>query len=144
MTETEFLRSDALPPGAAVGYLEADGLWTNTLHLPVRGTGDGGIYTTTADVRKLWTSFFSGRIVPDGWVREMTRPRSHAPDEQRRYGLGFWLHETSDTVILVGYDAGASFSSAHDPHRDMSATVISNCSKTGAWTVARFLSETFD
>ena len=144
MTDTEFLRSDRLPAGAAVGYLETDGLWTNVLHLPVRGTGDGGIYTTAADVRKLWTAFFSGQIVPEDWVREMTRPRSESPEEKKRYGLGFWLHETSDTVILVGYDAGASFSSAHDPHGDVTATVISNCSQSGAWTVARFLSETFD
>ena len=34
------------------------------------------------------------------WVREMTRPRSIG--EEKRYGLGFWLHATSDTVILEG------------------------------------------
>ena len=39
MTDTAFLRSDELPGGAAVGYLQADGLRTNVLHLPVRGTG---------------------------------------------------------------------------------------------------------
>ena len=32
----------------------ADGLRTNVLHLPVRGSGDGGIYTTAADIRRLW------------------------------------------------------------------------------------------
>src|SRR5262249_37327321 len=34
MRDTEFLRSDELPGRAAVGYLEADGLQTNVLHLP--------------------------------------------------------------------------------------------------------------
>ena len=42
MAHTGFLRSDELPGTAAVGYLDADGLRTNVLHLPVRGSGDGG------------------------------------------------------------------------------------------------------
>ena len=60
MTDTAFLRSDELPEGAAVGYLDADGLRTNVLHLPVRGTGDGGAYTTAADMRRLWVAFSRG------------------------------------------------------------------------------------
>ena len=139
MRDTAFLRSDELPRGPAVGYLAADGLRTNVLHRPVRGTGDGGIYTTAADVRLLWTAFFDGRIVPDDWVREMTRPRSVA-HERRRYGLGLWLHRTTDTVFLEGYDAGASFRSLHDPNADLTATVISNWSD-GAWPLARALED---
>ena len=47
-----------------VGYLEVDGTSrTNVLHLPVRGSGDGGIYSTAADISSLWTAFFAGRIV---------------------------------------------------------------------------------
>ena len=65
------------------------------------------------------------------WVAEMTRPAQRRAAETRRYGLGFWLHATTDTVILVGYDAGVSFSSFHDPHDDVTATVISN------WPTAR-------
>ncbi len=72
MRDTSFLRSDELPERTAIGYLAADGLRTNVLHLPVRGSGDGGIYTTAADIRALWSAFFGGRIVPDRRVREMT------------------------------------------------------------------------
>ena len=107
---------------------------------PEPRTGDGGIYTTAADVRALWTAFFAGRIVSPEWVAAMTRPRSTA--ETKRYGLGFWLHATSDTVILEGYDAGVSFRSLHDPRADVTATVISNWSN-GAWPVARFLEQRF-
>jgi CubicO group peptidase (beta-lactamase class C family) len=53
MTATSFLRSDSLPGSAALGYLE-DGR-TNVFHLPVRGNGDGGIYTTLDDVDRFWT-----------------------------------------------------------------------------------------
>jgi CubicO group peptidase (beta-lactamase class C family) len=138
MSDTEFLRSDELPERTALGYLTADGLTTNVLHLPVRGTGDGGIYTTAADVRRLWTAFFDRRIVPDAWVEEMTRPRSTTSDGRHRFGLGLWLHGSTDTVILEGYDAGVSFRSLHDPTTDTTCTVIANWSD-GAWPVARYL-----
>jgi CubicO group peptidase (beta-lactamase class C family) len=138
MPDTAFLRSDELPGKTALGYLAPDGLRTNVLHLPVRGSGDGGVYTTVADVRALWTAFFAGRIVSVGSVDGMLRPRSDAPAEKRRYGLGFWLHESTRTVILEGYDAGVSFRSLHDRERDLTCTVISNWTD-GAWPVARFL-----
>ncbi|MET0560847.1 MAG: serine hydrolase domain-containing protein, partial [Gaiellaceae bacterium] len=114
MQDTAFLRSDELPGGTALGYLAADGLRTNVLHLPVRGSGDGGIYTTAADVRAFWKALFAGKIVAREWVAAMTRPRSDSEDG-RRYGLGFWLHGTTDAVMLEGYDAGVSFRSLHDP-----------------------------
>ena len=138
MTDTEFLRSDELPERTALGYLSADGPRTNVFHLPVRGSGDGGIYSTAADFRSLWTAFFAGRIVPPSRVEEMVRPRSHDPAESKRYGLGFWLHESTDTVILEGYDAGVSFLSTHDPASDTTQTVISNWTD-GAWPVAKLL-----
>jgi CubicO group peptidase (beta-lactamase class C family) len=142
MADTAFLRSDELPGRTALGYLAADGLRTNVLHLPVRGSGDGGIYTTVADVRALWTAFVAGRIVSSQWVAEMTRPRSVAADQKQRYGLGFWLHRSTDTVILEGYDAGVSFRSLHDPRADVTATVISNWTD-GAWEIARLLDTHF-
>ena len=140
MSGTAFLRSDELPARTALGYLAADGLRTNVFHLPVRGSGDGGIYTTAADIRALWTALVGGRIVSPSTVDEMVRPRSDAPDGKRRYGLGFWLHESTGTVILEGYDAGVSFRSLHDRERDLTCTVISNWTD-GAWPVARFLAE---
>ncbi len=54
MHDTEFFRSDDLPGRCALGYLEIDGVWrTNVFHLPVRGNGDGGIYTTVGDVQHV-------------------------------------------------------------------------------------------
>jgi CubicO group peptidase (beta-lactamase class C family) len=131
---TGFLRSDELPGDAAVGYLDADGPRTNVFHLPVRGTGDGGIYSTVADVRRLWIGLFAGRILPRETVREMMRPVSDVPVEERRYGMGFWLHATADISMLVGYDAGVSFWTAHDPATSTTWTVVSNTSE-GAWAV---------
>ncbi len=141
MGDTEFLRSDELPGRTALGYLEIDDVWrSNVFHLPVRGSGDGGIYSTAADIGFLWRAFFAGGIVPTDWVSEMVRARSDVPSasESMRYGLGFWLHESSDTVMLVGSDAGVSFRSVHDPRSSVTHTVISNTSD-GAWPIIRHL-----
>lgn len=139
MMDTEYLRSDELPARTAVGYVEVDGDWrTNVFHLPVRGSGDGGIYSTVADINSFWQAFFAGRIVSKDWVAEMTRPRSDVPAQSKRYGLGFWLHRSTDAVILEGCDAGVSFRSVHDPRTRVTQTVISNTAE-GAWPIARYL-----
>jgi CubicO group peptidase (beta-lactamase class C family) len=139
MYDSEFLRSDELPGRAALGYLTIDGVTrTNVFHLPVRGSGDGGIYSTVADISSLWRAFFAGRIVSPDWVAEMVRGHSVDPRTMERYGLGFWLHESSDVVTLEGSDAGVSFRSVHDPTHSLSYTVISNTTE-GAWPIAELL-----
>jgi CubicO group peptidase (beta-lactamase class C family) len=103
MIDTEFLRSDELPGRAALGYLAIDGAArTNVFHLPVRGSGDGGIYSTVADIASFWNAFFAGRILSTDRVADLVRPRSE------RYGLGFWL-PSDGAVALEGSDAGVSF-----------------------------------
>ncbi len=106
MHDTAFLRSDELAARAARGYLQPDGLRTNVLHLPVRGSGDGGVYTTVNDVHVFWQALFAGRIVPEHHVADMLRPRSSLPEMQRQYGLGFWLYPTGIGVRLGGSDSG--------------------------------------
>ena len=81
MVETAFLRSDELPGRAARGYLTVDGLRTNVFHLPVVGSGDGGAYSTVADLSTFWDSLLAGRVVsrelsPRCSDRAATGPRS--------------------------------------------------------------------
>lgn len=141
MDDTAFLRSDELPGRTALGYVDIDGASrSNVFHLPVRGSGDGGIYTTAADVGRLWDSLFAGRLVSIDWVGEMVRPRSDVPEESMRYGLGFWLHASTDAVLLVGGDAGVSCYSVHQPQTSLTYTVLANTTR-GAWPVARLLNE---
>jgi CubicO group peptidase (beta-lactamase class C family) len=140
MESTAFLRSDELPGDAALGYLGIESARTNVFHLPMLGSGDGGIYSTAADVQRLWRALYAGLIVSTRWVSEMVKPSGAFPSESKRYGLGFWLHESSSTVILEGYDAGVSFRTVHDPDTPLTYTVISNTSD-GAWPIARALAE---
>jgi CubicO group peptidase (beta-lactamase class C family) len=141
MRDSAFFRSDELPDRTAVGYLPLAGRSrSNVFHLPVRGSGDGGIYSTVADIRIFWQSLFAGRIVSPAWVAQMVRPRSDVPAQSMRYGLGFWLHGSGPAVMLEGYDAGVSFRTVHDPTTTVTHTVISN-SSDGAWPITRRLDE---
>jgi hypothetical protein len=140
MTDTAFLRLDELPGGAARGYLTVDGLRSNVLHLPVLGSGDGGAFTTVADLHTFWASLLAGRIVSPSTVAEMLRPHSDWPEESRRYGLGFHLGATGDTAWLEGSDAGVSFTSLHQPSTATTWTVVSNTSR-GAWPIVTLVGE---
>lgn len=139
MSETQFVRSDRLPAGAAIGYL-ADGR-SNILHLPVRGAGDGGAYSTLRDLERLWQSLFAGRILPIEVVDRLVEPRSEETGQQgRRYGLGFWLRSDRATVMLEGMDAGVSCRTVYDRPSSLTYTVISNTS-SGAWPLVAYLEE---
>lgn len=142
MKDTAFLRSDELPGRTALGYLDPIGARTNVFHLPVRGNGDGGIYSTVADMRSLWAAFISGRIVSEEWVQKMIRPRSEV-EAGWHYGLGFWLQPSTNAPTLEGSDTGVSFRSVHDPSRDLTHTVISNTTE-GAWPLTKLLADSFN
>jgi CubicO group peptidase (beta-lactamase class C family) len=140
MVDTAFLRSDELPGRAAKGYLHVDGLRTNVLHLPVVGVGDGGVYSTVADLSAFWEALFAGHIVSAASVADLVRPRSDWADGSERYGFGIHLHATGDAMWLEGYDAGVSARSLHQPSTDLTFTVIANWTD-GAWPVVRLLHE---
>ena len=126
MSDTAFLRSDELPGRAALGYTQIEGARrTNVFHLPVIGSGDGGMYTTAADVAPFWRALFAGAIVREETLAEMLRERSAArPD--RGYGLGFWLPAGGRSVRLEGGDTGVRFATVHDPDRLLTWTLLSN------------------
>ena len=147
-----FLRSDELAGDIAVGYLTLDGgghdaaeqqYRSNVFHLPVMGSGDGGLFSTVEDLHALWSALFAGRVVSTDIWQNVISPRSDVPDEKMRYGLGFWLHETGSAVILEGMDAGVSMRTLHDPHRGVTYSVLSNTS-SDTWPMARKIEEILD
>ncbi len=107
----------------------------------MRGSGDGGAYSTVGDFRSFWTALFAGRIRPLDRVAQLVAPRFPAPSDDRNYGLGFWLGPAG-TVQLVGGDAGVGFTSAHDPATGHTRTVVTNAG-VGAGAIARRLDEIY-
>lgn len=139
MSDSDFLRTDALPGRAAQSYVRMEGEWrSNVFHLPVLATGDGGMYATTADLTAFWGAFLRGRIVPSSTVAEMVRPRSQLPGSTSCYGLGFWRQAGTDVLWLEGYDAGVSFRSVHEPRNGLTHTVIGT-TDAGAWPLSALL-----
>jgi CubicO group peptidase (beta-lactamase class C family) len=140
LEKTAFLRSDELPADAALGYLFEEGDRSNVLHLPVRGNGDGGIYSTADDLHSFWRALTAGRIVSQGTVAEMIRPRFDVPDEGLRYGMGLYLGGSGPQLIMEGYDAGVSFRSTHNPRTTTTVSVLGNSSE-GAWPLVYTLAD---
>ncbi|MGC3993966.1 MAG: serine hydrolase domain-containing protein [Propionicimonas sp.] len=139
---TAFLRSDDLPGDAALGYLDPGGNRTNLLHLPVRGNGDGGIWSTVDDLHRFWLALDDGRIVDPPLVGLMTTPRHDVPEEGLRHGMGVWLLPSAAVWLMEGCDAGVSMRSIHDPATRTTATVLGNTT-FGAWPVAELLLQQF-
>lgn len=143
LERTGFLPLNQLPADAAPGYVFDEGDLVNTLHLPVLGNGDGGAFTTADDLHRLWLALLDGRIVTRATLEEMIRPRHDVPEEDKRYGLGFWIHRTHPALILEGYDAGASFRSTHIIETQTTVSVLGNSSE-GAWPVISMLAQAID
>jgi CubicO group peptidase (beta-lactamase class C family) len=140
LEKTGFVRSDELPGDAALGYLYAEGNRTNVLHLPVRGNGDGGIYTTADDLHAFWRALTTGRIIGEDTLAQMTRPLFDAGYQGMHYGLGIYVRGTGPRLVMEGYDAGVSFRSTHDPVTATTVSVIGNSSE-GAWPVVSALAD---
>lgn len=136
MSRSAFLRMDELPGDTARGYLAATGLRTNALHLPVVATGDGGAFTTAADLAAFWPALLGHRIVRAETLAALITPRNVDEGEGMRYGAGFWLGLDSPDLLLEGYDAGVSARTRHDPTTGVTVSVLSNWSD-GAWPVLR-------
>lgn len=134
--DTAYLRLDELPASTATGYLFTSGNRANTLHLPVRGNGDGGAFTTVDDLHRFWLALFAGDIVSMESVKHMVEPLSDVEEENLRYGTGFWLERSGSAVVMEGCDAGVSFRSTHEPETQTTITIVSNTSD-GAWPLVR-------
>lgn len=138
MTASGFLRLDELPGDAAIGYLSDDPavLRTNVLHLPVRGNGDSGAFSTGGDLSLFWRALVDGRLVGPDLAAEIARPRHTVEEEGLRYGMGSYVDLDGPGLILEGYDAGSSIRTRFDPLTRTTVTVVSNTSE-GAWGVVR-------
>jgi CubicO group peptidase (beta-lactamase class C family) len=107
MMATEYLRSDQLPGSAAIGYLATEDGWrTNHFHLPIRGSGDGGCYSTLGDMARFWPGLFGGKILPRPLVDEMVRPQFDVPKEGLRYGPGILDPSRSRDGAVRGHGCG--------------------------------------
>ncbi len=126
MRDTAFLRSDELPARAALGYLTVHSVWrTNVFHLPVRGSGDDGIYSTVAE-RSLRKAFLAGSIVSPGWDERDGASAERCAVAVDALPPRLLAARVQRHLTLEGMDARVMFRSVHDPGSDATHSLISN------------------
>lgn len=124
MPRSGFYAFNDLPENTANGFLE-DRRTTNIYHLPLRGGGDGGMYTTTDDLRAFWDSLFSHKILS----AELTATflKTHGTfDATRGYGCGIQKRLDDSMFFIVGVDAGVGFDSRYIVGEHLTINILSN------------------
>jgi CubicO group peptidase (beta-lactamase class C family) len=130
MTASGFPRSDQLPPRTVTGY--TDGGRSNVFDLPVVGSGDGGAYSTAADLHRFWQALTAGRLLGEELLHAALENVTPDADDVRGYGRGIWFE--SGDLMLSGSDHGVTSMSRHDPARGITVTALAN---VGAPVLAR-------
>jgi CubicO group peptidase (beta-lactamase class C family) len=112
------------PENTASGYLE-DRRTTNIYHLPLRGGGDGGMFTTTDDLRSFWDSLFSNRILSAELTKTYLNTHYRFNDTDG-YGCGIYKRLDDSMFSIVGGDAGVGFDSRHLVQEKLTINILSN------------------
>ena len=124
MHRSGFCAFNDLPENAADGYLQ-DRRTTNIYQLPLRGGGDGGMYTTTDDLRAFWVSLLSNEILSEELTA--TYLKTHCEfDAANGYGCGVYKRLDGSMFAIVGSDAGIGFDSLYIVPDKLTVNVLSN------------------
>jgi CubicO group peptidase (beta-lactamase class C family) len=114
MSDSCFLRLDALPERTAIGYIEADGTWrTKIYNLPVVGGPDGGAFSTAAAMAKFWSALDRDLILGRKWRERFLRPHVPTPTFGVFYGLGVWIHQRPERPRLDFLEGEMPGSASH-------------------------------
>jgi CubicO group peptidase (beta-lactamase class C family) len=124
MNQSGFYALNDLPENTANGYLR-DRRTTNIYQLPLRGGGDGGMYTTTDDLRVFWDSLFSHKILSKDLTT--TYLKTHAVlNTTSGYGCGVFKRLDDSRFAIVGSDAGVGFESRYSVQDRLIVNILSN------------------
>lgn len=128
MRSTGFYAFNALPGNVACGYISTgDVPVTNIYQLPIRGGGDGGLYTNSEDMLVFWTELFGNGLISDVHLGEMTNSEVEIFRNQK-YGLGVYISEFGEytSYSARGCDVGVGFASSYIPKTGLNINVFSN------------------
>lgn len=130
MRSSGYYRTDQLPEHTASGYITEGENWrSNIFAIPVIGHGDGGAYTTTADMNRFWMTLFGKRFFKEDILTEMLTPQIKvSEDGVFHYGLGCWINDLKESrfYYVMGEDPGVEFYSGYYPDFDLQITLTAN------------------
>lgn len=132
MSSSGYLRSDAVEPDVAVGYLPGpspDGPWrTNVFSVPVVGGGDGGALATARDLDRFLLAYDDGTLLGD--QRDVVlAPHATMDGEAGRAGFrsGYGVHLYPDGRFgHGGGDPGVDVLVHRWPDEDVDLVVLCN------------------
>lgn len=141
MHSSGFYAFNDLPENTANGYYE-DRRKTNIYQLPIRGGGDGGMYTTTDDLMSFWDNLLSNRILSEALTR--TYLSTHAKINDRMgYGCGIYKRLDGSMFSIVGGDAGVGFDSRYILRDKLTINILSNITD-GESDLRKFILDNLD
>ena len=125
MTDSGFYAFNNLPKNTALGY--KNNYATNIYNLPIRGGSDGGLYTTSGNLKKFWKHLFSHKIISEHLLNEFISPQVKMW-QGVDYGCGIYIRKVNNKQIyfIVGGDAGVGFNSKYLPAEDLIINILSN------------------
>jgi hypothetical protein len=124
MHKSGFYAFNDLPENAANGYLE-DRRRTNIYQLPLRGGGDGGMYTNSDDLRAFWDSLLTNRILSEELTA--TYLKTHQTfNSTTGYGCGIYKRLDDSMFSITGGDAGVGFYSSYLVQEKLNINILSN------------------
>jgi len=124
MYNSGFFAFNDLPENTANGYLK-DRRTTNIYALPIRGGGDGGMYTTANDLDLFWKKLISQSILSPGLTNEYLKTH-YKFNDIKGYGCGIYKNIDDSAISIVGGDAGVGFFSRYIVKDDITISVLSN------------------
>ncbi|MBF9016823.1 MULTISPECIES: serine hydrolase [unclassified Oceanispirochaeta] len=142
MKNSGFYSFNDLPANTALGYTSVEGqLVSNIYHLPIRGGGDGGMYSTSDDIHRFWKAFLSGKILSKETLKGYLQSQVKI-SEKCDYSFGYYLpsSDSGTSLLMEGCDVGIGFKSKYILKENLTLTVISNKTE-GEKEIFRILDE---
>jgi CubicO group peptidase (beta-lactamase class C family) len=136
MVRSGYFPLDQLPEGTALGYIPCgDGGWRSNIYaIPILGGGDGGAFTTAADLAKFWSSLLDHRLIQKTTLEALLAPQIRTiPGSSRTfYGYGVWMRMKKANPVeyyLIGEDPGVAFYSGYFPASRVLFSLFGNTSE---------------
>jgi CubicO group peptidase (beta-lactamase class C family) len=136
MQDSGYFYTDQLPSRTAYGYIKnPDGSWrTNFFAVPIVGGSDGGIYTTAADINKLWKAIFRNQLLNPEMTKMFLAPEIRTGHQAHEifYGYGIYVIKKEGKIrgyYICGGDPGVDFLAMVYPDRQISFTALGNTAK---------------
>lgn len=130
LIKTGYYELDRLPKNTSVGYVfdeENKDYYANIYAIDVKGTGAGGIFSTAADIQKLWVALNDQTLLSTEMAKMMqTNQVDTGLNQMYGFGLGIFNSEYAQFPYMIGVDPGVFFISSSIKEKNVSIVLISN------------------